>query len=87
MVEEVKELNKEGVSYKRLEELGLEYEYIAKYLQGKLEKGEMKEKLRKEIEHFAKRQITWFKKDDRIHWLKEKREQQSAALIKNFLNS
>jgi len=87
MMEEVKELHKEGVSYKRLEELGLEYKYIAKYLQGKLEKGEMKEKLRKEIEHFAKRQITWFKKDDRIHWLKEKREQQSAALIKNFLNS
>ena len=85
MIEEVEKLHKNGLSYKRLEELGLEYEYIAKYLQEKLEKEEMIKKLQKEIEHFAKRQMTWFKKDDRIHWLNKKREQQSTALIEDFL--
>jgi tRNA dimethylallyltransferase len=74
MEKEVKNLHKEGVSWKRLEELGLEYRYVAMYLQGKIRFGDMVEKLQKEIEHFAKRQMTWFKRDQRIHWVKNYKE-------------
>ncbi|OGZ27760.1 MAG: tRNA (adenosine(37)-N6)-dimethylallyltransferase MiaA [Candidatus Nealsonbacteria bacterium RIFOXYB1_FULL_40_15] len=85
MIAEVKRLRKQGVSWKRLEEFGLEYRYIALFLQGKISKKEMIEKLQKEIEHYAKRQMTWFKRDKRIHWIKN--EKQARNLLKNFTST
>lgn len=69
MLSEVKRLHKQGVSWKRLEALGLEYRYLALYLQNKLSKQEMLEKLETEIRKYAKRQVTWFKRDERVRWL------------------
>jgi len=85
MTYEVKNLNREGLSWKRLEELGLEYRYVAQYLQGKLTYKQMVEILEKEIWHFVKRQMTWFKKDKRIYWVKSQKEAEN--LIVKFLNS
>ncbi len=79
MIEEVKNLHKSGVSWKRLEELGLEYRYIALYLQGKLDYKEMVAQLQKAIENYAKRQMTWFKRDKRILWVKKYKEAQKLA--------
>lgn len=62
MVAEVKRLHEQGVSWKRLESLGLEYRYLALYLQKKLTKQEMLQQLESAIWHYAKRQRTWFKK-------------------------
>lgn len=70
MLAEVKHLHEQGVSWKRMEELGLEYRFLARYLQGKLSKEEMLAQLEVEIVHYAKRQVTWWKKDERIHWVK-----------------
>ncbi|OGZ18839.1 MAG: tRNA (adenosine(37)-N6)-dimethylallyltransferase MiaA [Candidatus Nealsonbacteria bacterium RBG_13_42_11] len=83
MIDEIKKLHKSGVSWKRLEEFGLEYRYIALYCQKKLTYPEMIEKLQKEVEHFAKRQMNWFKKDRRIHWIKNYKE--AEELIRSFL--
>ncbi len=83
MIAEVKKLKESGVSFKRLEEFGLEYRWIAYYLQEKISKKEMIEKLQKDIEGFARRQMTWFKKDERIHWIKAQSE--AEKLVKNFL--
>lgn len=74
MIKEVENLHKKGVSYKRFEELGLEYRYIALYLQNKLSLEEMKEKLEIEINKYAKRQMTWFKRDKNIIWIKNFQE-------------
>jgi len=82
MIEEIKKLHKSGISYKRLEELGLEYRYVAYYLQNKKDEQEMIEKLQKETEHYVKRQMTWFKKDKRIIWIKNKKT--AKTLIKKF---
>jgi len=60
LVVEVKKLKKSGLSWQRLEEFGLEYRYIARYLQKKLSYQEMIEKLQREIAQFARRQMTWF---------------------------
>lgn len=70
MIEEVETLNKNGVSWERLESFGLEYRWIARYLQNKISLKDMKQKLYYDIVHYAKRQMTWFKKDERILWLK-----------------
>lgn len=84
MIGEVKNLIKKGVSFKRLEELGLEYKRIAQLLQNKINHQEMAEILQKDIEHYAKRQMTWFKKDKRTRWVKNPRE--AEALTKKFLS-
>jgi len=84
MIAEVKNLHKSGVSWKRLEELGLEYRYIARHLQEKIRYEEMIKKLQKEIEHYAKRQMTWFKKDKRIRWIKK--QKQAEKSISSLLN-
>jgi tRNA dimethylallyltransferase len=62
MIKEVKSLHANGVSWPRLESLGLEYKYLALFLQNKLSKQEMLEQLEKAIWHYVKRQRTWFKK-------------------------
>lgn len=75
MVTEVKDLHiKNKVSWKKLESFGLEYRWIARYLQGKIKLPEMKEELYKDIKKYAKRQMTWFRKDKRIKWLKSYKE-------------
>jgi tRNA dimethylallyltransferase len=74
MVSEVLKLHKQGISWKRLEEFGLEYRAIAQYLQNKITKQEMIDKIQKESEQYAKRQITWFKRDKRIKWFKNYKE-------------
>lgn len=88
MIAEVKKLHNPpadgGLSWKRLEELGLEYRLVAQYLQDKLSYQEMVQKLQKEIEHFASRQRTWFKRDNRIKWVTNYR--QALTLIKDFLD-
>jgi tRNA dimethylallyltransferase len=69
LVAEVKKLLKHGVSHKKLQSFGLEYKYASLYLQGKLDYEHMVKELKNAIRHFSKRQTTWFKKDDRIHWI------------------
>lgn len=83
MIAEVKKLHKNGLSWRRLEELGLEYRFVAQYLQDKLSLLEMTSRLQKEIEHYAKRQMTWFKRDKKIHWIKN--QQEARTLIKKFI--
>jgi tRNA dimethylallyltransferase len=69
MVEEVESLHQNGLSWKRLEALGLEYRYIAYYLQNKLNRDEMIEQLTNKSRQFAKRQRVWLKRDSNITWL------------------
>ncbi len=68
MLKEIKNLHENGLFWKRMYELGLEYRYTALYLQKKLNKKEYLEKLNSEIYKYAKRQITYFKRDPKIIW-------------------
>ena len=69
MVEEVRALLAEGVSEEFLVKLGLEYKYLTWYLTGKMDYDQMTEELGNAIKRFAKRQMTWFRKDPAIIWL------------------
>ena len=70
MLKEIKTLHKNGISWKRLEEFGLEYKFIAQFLQQKLSEVEMHSLLSTAIKQYAKRQMTWFKRNKDIHWIK-----------------
>ncbi|MFH1473166.1 MAG: tRNA (adenosine(37)-N6)-dimethylallyltransferase MiaA [bacterium] len=68
IIKEAKKLHARGLSYKRMHELGLEYRYVALYLQKKLTKQEFVEKLYTEIRRYAKRQMTYWKRNKKIRW-------------------
>ena len=68
MIEEVEGLYKNGLSWERMEELGLEYRYISKYLRNLITKEEMLEQMEMEIWHYAKRQMVWWKRNKKIDW-------------------
>lgn len=75
MIEEVQSIHDSGISWERLEKLGLEYRFCSEYLQGKIAgKEDLFEGLFIAIRQFAKRQETWFrmmeKKGVEIKWLK-----------------
>ena len=84
MIGEIENLHKNGLSWKRMENLGLEYRYVAKYLQGQLNKKEMLEKLEIEIWHFAKRQKTWFKRDKNTIWIDPTKNSEKIRMIKEI---
>ncbi len=67
MIDEVKELMNEYTGFDKLNYFGLEYRYVALYLQGKLNYNDMKQKLNSAINQFAKRQITFFKRFQKKH--------------------
>jgi tRNA dimethylallyltransferase len=83
MINEVKKLYQQGVSWPQLFDFGLEYRYISLYLRKKLRYRQMVEELRQASHHYAKRQMTWFKRDKRIHWIND--QSQAIRLIKKFL--
>lgn len=88
MIDEVKGLLDRGVSQTFLYKLGLEYRFITQYLTGEIaSEEEMKALLATAIKQFAKRQMTWFRRDTSIHWLDMAADpvQEACALIDAFL--
>lgn len=68
LLQEVENLHASGLSWKKLESFGLEYKFCTLYLQGKLSKNEMETQLCTAIRQYAKRQLTWWKRNNSIHW-------------------
>lgn len=48
---------------------GLGYKEVLEYFDGKISREEMIEKIKKETRHYAKRQLTWFRKNKEITWI------------------
>ena len=60
VIEETKKLhNERGVSWERLDSFGLEYRYAARFLQEKLTREEMRDRLIAATWRYAKRQLAW----------------------------
>ncbi len=85
MISEVENLRKKGLSFKRLENFGLEYKFVAYYLQKKITYQQLIDKLYIAICQFSKRQMSWFRRWERqgteIVWLKNWTE--AKKIIKN----
>lgn len=69
MRKEAESLYQEGLSYERMDSLGLEYRYLAKLLKGELSQEEFETELATKTWQYAKRQKTWFKRDKEILWI------------------
>ena len=59
---------------------GLGYKEVVEYLDKKITKEEMIEKIKMETRRYAKRQITWFKKIENVKWI------QGNEAISNNIN-
>lgn len=71
LIKEVKKVRNEiGLSWKRINELGLEYRTVGEYLRKEITKEEMREKIIRELRKYAKRQMTWMKRNKKIKWYK-----------------
>ncbi len=73
MLDEVRRLNEQGISWERLESFGLEYRWCARYLQGKISQENMESELLRDSKRYAKRQLTFIRRLERsgleIEWI------------------
>ncbi|HUX92837.1 MAG TPA: tRNA (adenosine(37)-N6)-dimethylallyltransferase MiaA [Ignavibacteriaceae bacterium] len=88
MIDEIKMLVENGISFEKLNYFGLEYKFAGMYLKGELSYMAMFQKLNSAIHNFAKRQITWFRKIEKegtqIHWIHGNDfEEAKEIIIKN----
>jgi len=85
MLREVARLHRHGLSWKRLDAFGLEYRFLARIIRGHVSRREGITQLKTAIHHFARRQMTWWRRDDEIVWI----EKPSAAnaLVRTFLRN
>lgn len=85
MVAEATRLHARGLSWKRMKELGLDYRILAEFMTRKIPREELGGRIATENYHYAKRQMTWFKRDHTIIWFSPKDREKVYAEIKKFL--
>jgi tRNA dimethylallyltransferase len=85
MVAEARNLHKKGLSWKRMEELGLEYKHLADYLRDRIEKDRLIANIERDDWRYAKRQRTWFKRNKEIRWFKPNERQKIQKVVIDFL--
>ncbi|KKW27036.1 MAG: tRNA dimethylallyltransferase [Candidatus Kaiserbacteria bacterium GW2011_GWB1_52_6] len=85
MVAEAKKLHTQGLSYRRMEELGLEYRSLARFLQGKISKQEMIDELHRDIRRYAKKQLAYWKRNKEIQWFKPSEKQKIKKVVQMWL--
>ncbi len=69
LVEETRQLLARGYQRDSAAMKGLGYRHVAAYLAGEYDKAEMIRRFKRDTRHFAKRQMTWFRKEPGIRWL------------------
>ena len=68
LIEEVESLLKKYKNFPTAMQ-GLGYKEVVEYLNGEYSKEEMIDKIKQETRHYAKRQLTWFRRNKEIIWL------------------
>ena len=84
LLKEVEALMKQKYSWDLPSMSGIGYSQFKGYLEGVISLGEVKENLKRDTRKYAKRQMTWFKRDKEIKWCKEYSD--AEKLIKIFLD-
>ena len=87
LVDEVKKLKAMGCSRKMVSMQGLGYKEILAYLDGEYTLEEAIYIIKRETRHFAKRQLTWFKRERDVIWLdKQAFGYDDAAILANMMS-
>jgi tRNA dimethylallyltransferase len=86
MIHEVETLLENGVTPQRLDDFGLEYRFILKYIQEEISYAQMCEQIENKSRQFAKRQLTWLKRYPEIVWMHPKKLSEIFHLTEKFIN-
>lgn len=89
MLEEVEHLHAAGVSWERLDSLGLEYRHLARFIRGEISsRDELFAGLASAIYKFAMRQLAWFRRMQRkgveIHWIDGADHDQALSVARDL---
>ncbi|MBI2984732.1 MAG: tRNA (adenosine(37)-N6)-dimethylallyltransferase MiaA [Candidatus Kerfeldbacteria bacterium] len=85
MINEVQRLHRRGVPWSRFRAFGLEYRLVVDYLRGRLRRERLGPKMKSATHDFARRQMTWWKRDSGIHWVR--RLDKAERLVSRFLRT
>jgi tRNA dimethylallyltransferase len=82
LVDEVKELSKK-YTWSLPAMSGIGYKQIGYYLRGELSLAEAVDLIKRDTRRYAKRQMTWFRRDKRIKWVAE--PAQAESLVRQYI--
>lgn len=85
MIGETAALHRQGLSWARIEALGLEYRVLVAHLRGRLTRSGTELQMKKVTHDFVRRQMTWWKRDQDIHWITN--NQTAALYCRRFLTT
>jgi len=85
LIDEIKQLLAKDYDWELPSMSGLGYRQFKDYMAGKQSLEEAIEILKRDTRHYAKRQQTWFKRDERIKWINFGMADKAEELIKIFL--
>ncbi len=85
LIDEVKKLLSMGYTKETRSMQALGYRHVLAYLAGRTDFDEMVDTLRRDTRHYAKRQLTWFRKDREIKWYSPDDVDQVGERIRLFL--
>ena len=81
LVDEVRKLLDMGYGRSLVSMQGLGYKEVAAYLEGELTLEEAAEIIKRDTRHFAKRQITWFKRENDVDWISMEEYGSTPAVV------
>ncbi|MFM8844010.1 MAG: tRNA (adenosine(37)-N6)-dimethylallyltransferase MiaA [Actinomycetota bacterium] len=81
LVREVRDLMNEGLLEGRTAQAALGYAQVIKFAQGLMTEEEAKEETKRTTRQYARRQETWFSRDERITWIKKAPVEQLVETI------
>lgn len=85
LVEEVRALRAMGCRRGMVSMQGLGYKEILSYLEGEISLEEAVSLIKRDTRHFAKRQITWFKREKEVIWVEKTAFDHSSQKILQFM--
>lgn len=86
LVDEVKDLVDEGYTRDMVSMQGLGYKEIIDYIQGRCSLDDAVYTLKRDTRHFAKRQITWFKREKYVTWVNKNEYDSESRILEHMLN-
>jgi len=84
LIKEVTLLRDKGYNLNHNSMQALGYKQVFSYLEGFLSEEEMLDEIKRETRRYAKRQLTWFRKDPRIHWINPGEYSNDDLLLENI---
>lgn len=87
LIAEVRDLMKQGLLEGRTAQAALGYAQIIKFAQGEMTESEAKEETKRATRQYARRQETWFSRDERITWIKKAPIEQLVEKVLSGINS